>query len=335
MADSASAKLRWSLKSLGLSDQVIHAAWPEWWSEAADSSASARAELRFSVSRKLGLDPNSLSDNEQPRFIWNDEGKFKRLTTESPSERAAIVSFGVSVARALIASIAPGPPILGATAAEFRKSILNSQPFVRLIDVIALSWAVGIPVIHLRVFPLPAKRMSAMVLKVDGRFAVLLAKDANYPAPIAFYLAHELGHIALGHLSEDVALIDYGDTLQDSDPDQDEHAADRFGLELLTGMPSPTILPEATNYNAASLAQAILRSAPELGIEPGTMALCFGHSNSAWEKAFAAMKAIYTTEQPVWAEVNKIAAAQLNWEAMPSDTAAYIRAVMGGLFHAH
>jgi hypothetical protein len=333
MADSASAKLRWNLKSLGLSDQAVDAAWPDWWSEAAGASASARAELRFSLSRKLGLDPHSLFDNRQPRFIWNDEGKFKRLTTESPSERAAVVSFGASVARALIAAVPAGPSVTGLTAAALRESILSTQPFVRLVDIIALSWAVGIPVIHLRVFPLPAKRMSAMVIRVDGRFAVLLARDANYPAPIAFYLAHELGHIALGHLGDEVALVDYGDTLQDGHPDEDEQAADRFSLELLTGMPSPTILPEATNYGAASLAQAILQSASELKIEPGTMALCFGHSNSAWEKAFAAMKVIYTNEQPVWAEVNKIADAQLDWTSLPSDTAAYVRAVMGGIIH--
>ena len=41
--------------------------------------------------------------------------------------------------------------------------------------------------------------MNGMLVQVGHRFAILLARDANYPAPIAFYLAHELGHAALGH----------------------------------------------------------------------------------------------------------------------------------------
>ena len=43
------------LQQLGLSDAAINAAWPEWWSEAAEPSPSASLDLRFSLARKLGL----------------------------------------------------------------------------------------------------------------------------------------------------------------------------------------------------------------------------------------------------------------------------------------
>ncbi len=36
-----------------------------------------------------------------------------------------------------------------------------------------------------------------MVVNADGRFAILLGRDASYPAPVAFTLAHELGHVML------------------------------------------------------------------------------------------------------------------------------------------
>jgi hypothetical protein len=91
-------------------------------------------------------------------------------------------------------------------------------------------------VIYLRVFPLPAKKMNGMVVQLGDRFAILLARDANYPAPIAFYLAHELGHAALGHTRDHVAVVEFGDLLTDQGEsrDDEEKAADRYALELLT-----------------------------------------------------------------------------------------------------
>ena len=42
--------------------------------------------------------------------------------------------------------------------------------------------------------------MAAMTVHAASGNAILLAKDSGYPAQLAFYLAHELAHIALGHL---------------------------------------------------------------------------------------------------------------------------------------
>ena len=63
----------------------------------------------------------------------------------------------------------------------------------------------------LRIFPLKNKAMHAMVVRVRGRYAILLGRDATYPAPVAFTLAHELGHVLLGHLGDAPALVDLRD----------------------------------------------------------------------------------------------------------------------------
>lgn len=325
-------KLRWILQGLGLSDSAIDAAWPGWWSDEAEISESANAELRFSLARKLGLDPRSLLEGEEPRFVWWDEGKFKRVSSESDLERAAISSFGASISRALVAATKAGHSIEGVNAQQMRDLILANEPFVRLVDLLGLCWAIGIPVIHLRVFPLPAKRMCAMAVQVGDRFAILLGKDSDYPAPIAYFLAHELGHIVLGHLEDQAAIVDLQDPLEaNGDSDEEERAADRFALELLTGVSEPTVTTETRRYTATQLAQNLLATAHEVRIEPGTLALCFGHSTGDWPKAYAAMKAIYTTKQPVWSEVNQIALRQFDWTAIPEDLAFFVRAVMGGL----
>ncbi len=325
-------KLRRELKKLGLSTPAIEVAWPGWWSDDAENSASARAELRFSLARKLGLDPRSLLEDEEPRFVWRDEGKFKRLSSESDVELAAISSFGASISRALVAATKAGPSIEGVDVQRLRESILANQPFVRLVDLLALCWGVGIPVIHLRVFPLPAKRMCAMAVRAGNRYAILLGKDSHYPAPIAYFLAHEIGHIAVGHLEKEIAVVDLQDPLEaEDDPDPEERAADRYALELLTGTPEPVVTTQTRRFTAKQLAQNLLDTADEVHIEPGTLALCFGHGTGDWAKAYAAMNAIYTTSQPVWSEVNQIALKELDWTAIPDDFALFIRAVMGGV----
>ncbi len=240
------SQLRLRLKKLGLSDPAVNAAWPRWWSDEADTSVSARVDLRFSLARKLGLDPRSLLDDEQqPRFVWRDEARFKHLSGEGDLERSAITSFGKALGSVLIAASPPPIPITGSTAQSLRSLILREkQPYIRLLDLLSLSWSVGIPVIHLRVFPWPQKRMAAMTVRVDDRCAILLGKDSMYPAQVAFYLAHELAHISLAHLASDPVIVDMEQAVPSlQDPDAEEGSADRFALELLTGDPQPVVLP--------------------------------------------------------------------------------------------
>ena len=171
-----------------------------------------------------------------------------------------------------------------------------------------------------------------MAVRVHERFAILLAKDSDYPAPIAYYLAHELGHIALGHLQEGNALIDLTDPLESGeDADEEERAADRFALELLTGTPEPTVSTQTRHFTAEQLAQNLLATGQKIQIEPGTLALCFGHTTGNWAKAYGAMKHIYTDSHHVWLEINRIAQRQLHWPAVSEDMGLFIRAVIGGL----
>jgi hypothetical protein len=325
-------KLRRDLRKIGLSEPAISAAWPGWWSDDAESSASARLELRFSLARKLGLDPRSLLEHEEPRFVWRDETKFKRLSSETNQQLAAISAFGASVGRALVSATKSARSIEGLDAQRLRNSILATQQYVRLVDLLSLSWAVGIPVVHLRVFPLSAKRMCAMTVRVGTRYAVLLAKDADYPAPIAYYLAHEIGHLTLGHLRAETAVVDLQDPLTGAgSADADEIAADTFALELLTGRDQFVIDTKTRRFTARHLAETLLSTAEELRVEPGTLALCFGHSTGNWSKANAAMKTIYAERHPVWLQVNQIAKRELDWTAVPEDVASFLRAVLGGV----
>jgi hypothetical protein len=272
-----------------------------------------------------------VDDEGVARFAWLDEARFKNLAGESELERAAIASFGRAIGSILLEATREGPEILTPDVAGIRNSILRSQPFVTLLDLLALSWAAGVPVVQLRIFPLRRKRMAAMTVRVGNRSAILLGKDSRYPAQVAFYLAHEIGHIALGHLSQGSSIVD----LEDEHPsiavsDKEENEADEFALHLLTGKTNPSVVSAFQSYNAPGLAEAVLRSAEAIHIEPGTLALCFGYSSGNWAVVNSAMRFIYESPRPIWREVNATAMRQLGIDHVPSDSRPYLTAVLGG-----
>ena len=317
------------LRHAGLSSSVIRAAWPVWWSDELSSSPSGRTELRFTLARKLGLSPKSLL-GERIEFVWKNKARFKYLSVQDDFQQSALTSFGVSLARLLLRASPRGDSIAGIDAQQLREHILSAREFVDLQGLLVVCWAVGIPVIHLRVFPLPTKSMHAMVVEVEGRHAILLGRDANYPAPIAFTLAHELAHIILKHLDGVAALIDLEDPASANAKDDQEVEADAYALELLTGSGQPEITTNIENFSALALAEAVLEAAPIYKIEPGTLALCLAYRRQLWPTAMASLHNIYSSSKPVWNEVNAIAINELDWQELNDESAEYLSRVMTG-----
>ena len=316
------------LREAGISRAAIKAAWPSWWTEEAEQTLSGRAELRFALARRLGLEPKPLL-GERVEFVWNDEAKFKHLSAEDEAQRAALTSFGMSIGRLLLRAT-PATESAPAPADLLREAILAGNQFVDLGSLLSTCWAMRIPVVHLRVFPLEAKSMHAMVVRSGGRFAILLGRDASYPAPVAFTLAHELGHVMLGHLEDSPALVDLEDPALGNDGDDQEREADGYALTLLTGSPNPDIRTNLDRFNAPTLAGAVLNAAATYRVEPGTLALCLAYRRAAWPVAMSALRFIYRERKPAWREVNGIADHELDWDALGDEAAYYLRNVMTG-----
>lgn len=334
MTVEAADELVRRLRRVGLSNAAIRAAWPRWWSNEADSSPSARLELRFSIARNLGLEPASLFEGVgDPRFVWRGEARFKRLTVASEVERDAIASFGKALGSVLVAATPETrPALVGASASELRRSILASGdiPFVRLTDLLALCWGIGIPIAHLQVFPGEQKGMAAMTVLIADRPVVLLAKASKFPGQLAFYVAHEIGHVAMSHVPTGAVLVDMDeDTPARDSQDQEELDADAYALELLTGEQQPKVVSGTEHASGPELARIALEGAAELGIEPGTLALCFGYSTGRWRTAMRAMSRIYPEAKPLWKDINRLALNQLSVDRLPEDSREYLVAALG------
>lgn len=315
------------LRRAGLSKAAIDAAWPDWWSEDAAQSPSARAELRFALARRLGLSPQKLL-GERVEFVWKNEARFKHLTAADAALEAALASFGMIIGGLLLRATPVHGSLVGVSADDLRSAILTNRDFVDLQSLLATCWGLGIPVVHLRVFPLETKAMHAMVVQSEGRHAILLGRDDSYPAPIAFTLAHEIGHIALDHLESAPALVDMEEPDGQSTDDQ-ELAADRFALAVLTGREEPVIETSLAEFNAPTLAASVLKAGPQLRIEPGVLGMCLGHQRNAWALARAAMRFIYSEPHEVWRSVNGIANLELDWNAIGEESAHYLGRVLG------
>ena len=225
--------LRNELRAAGLSRAAVDAAWPDWWSDQAEASVSARTELRLAVARNLGLAPKALV-GERVDFVWRNRARFKHLRAEDEVPLAALNSFGVSVGRSLIEATERNGDMVGLSAGDLRALLLN-MGIPDLPGLLTVCWAIGVPVAHLRVWPLAQKAMHAMVVGQKERHAILFSREASYPAMVAFTLAHEIGHIALGHVPADDVLVDAEDPAGVADHDDEETAADRYALEVLLG----------------------------------------------------------------------------------------------------
>ena len=320
--------LRKQLLQAGLAKGVIDAAWPEWWSDEGDASRSARTELRYELARRLGLSPRALLD-EHVEFSRSKNARFKHLTAETADQQALLASFGSALGSLLVRATPVSAFDLPRDPKVLREAILESNQFVSLESLLAVCWATGLPVIQLRVFPMTAKRMHAMVSASRSRFAIMIGFDAGYPARAAFTLAHELGHIALGHLDGEGAIIDLDEVGRGTETDAQERAADEFALTLLAGSPRPEITSSLTRYNSTSLATAVVEQAPALGIEPATLVLCLAYQTGEWGKATSALRQIYGEPRPIWTFLNALAERELEWDELGDEAGDYLRRVMG------
>ena len=187
----------------------------------------------------------------------------------------------------------------------------------------------GIPVVQLEVFPLNAKRMHAMTVKVEDRYAILLGTKSAYPAQAAFTVGHELGHITAGHLDNNAALLDVEDPLEVAERDAEEGSADAYALSLLTGYRDLSVFADATKYNSTQVARAVIKAASDESIDPGTLALCLAFSTGNWKESIGALKIIYGRHPfgSVGAFVNQVAQTQLSLSAV-DDRSQYLRRIL-------
>jgi transcriptional regulator with XRE-family HTH domain len=151
---------------------------------------------------------------------------------KSGAEKASPESALVPLAQFLSKVVAAAAPVTAVSSvphdpAALRKQLIEDRGSVTLDALLDWCWSAGIVVLPVRV----NGAFAAAAWIEDGR-PVIVLKDSRSPAVFwLFDLAHELGHIALGHVTE-AGVVD-GDLRRPDPDDREERAANDYALDLL------------------------------------------------------------------------------------------------------
>jgi len=287
----------------GLSKKNLTSLMPEWWSAEIEVTPGAAQRAKIYLAKALSLQIRAFSE-DPPRVAFDlpKEKRFKLSAKTSEDDVAVAVALAKSASRIALNAIANDHSPLPPSAAEIRGQILASgAPWVGLEQILELCWSNGVPVLHLA-SPLLGRKMDGIAMSIKGRPSIVLS-NVRKQGFLLFHLAHELGHIALGHLSENGAIVDDEINKNESDEGRNfqEIEADRFAIELLTGN-ADTRLTLPRLMQARSLADTATRFGRERQIDPTHAVLNVAHNNrKIFPLCVSAVKEISgkTTDQEV------------------------------------
>jgi hypothetical protein len=228
------------LSAIGLSESYVRrSALPSWWNDELNNQPTAVLEGAGHIAKRLHLDLRSLiSDDQEVQFKPLPQTKFKyHLQRESDvpstshqlaSRVAELVAYGIQT---------PFVPI-PEDANQIRAEILQTNPQINLESLLNYCWQHGIAVVYFNDYPDNTRKITGLIQwqgdrlcrLAENRPVIVLSSKRTHPAWLAFHLAHELAHLALGHIKEGI-LID--DEIKQDSSDQEEIDANLFAVQLL------------------------------------------------------------------------------------------------------
>ena len=320
------------LSRIGLTRKYVRGtAFPGWWDDEVASTPAGYAQGLLLLSRHLGLDIRSLQNDSSPVRL-REFGLCKYKKRESVSEDDLALCRMIATRAGQLAAEAVTMPYKGipASASDIRQTILDTGAgWVGLSELLDFCWSAGIPVLHLDHFPKSARRPDGFVARVNGRPVVVLCVRKKQPAWLLFILAHELGHAALGHISEDGSIMD--DRVDKESQDAEEKEANAFAIDLLTGSPHYRVSAADRWPNAHGLAEEAKRIGRLEMIDPGHIVLNYAHSMG--RDFFGVANAALTRLNPdadAIAFIRGVMADRLDWSNLPEDSSEFLMRVTAG-----
>lgn len=318
------------LKQQGFTRQFVKGVLPDWWDDSMANTASGYQEAGMLLAKLFNIRPSSLlSENLAPEFRFGAR-RFKRNQCSDVADLDQACSLAMTAAKLAVQAM-PNAYVKPDAAAELRRSLL-SNPEQRWIDFSTLlqyCWQIGIPVLHLSHLPNGAKKMDGLALSVGGRPAIVLTSKRPH-GYMLFHLAHELGHIAEGHVDEDGAwAIDT--EIDAADEQEDEVAANRYGFTVLTGEPIFKGLAESASIpkKGTQLALASMVMASSRRIDPMHVALATAHRCKNFKLGGAALLALVKNRPDDISVCTAMLERELDWESLSDDEAAVLRKLTG------
>lgn len=257
------------LSQVGVGPVFARRAFPAWWDDDVAATPAGFQQACLYLSRAFNVELSSLAAEGAQIQFRQAQSKFKLSRAVSQQDVQISAQYVTAIARIALSAIdsqIPPPP----DPEGMRQACLVNH---RSVDLDALlAWCVksSIPVLH--VSDLPGKKMTGQVVRAGGKYAIVLTRQ-GCASEMLFWLAHELGHIARGHLSSDGFVTDQ--SIGSVNSDAEENEADSFAIRLLNG--GPTAYRTGLYTTAAELAQAAIAKGNSERIDPGHIVLNCAH----------------------------------------------------------
>lgn len=281
----------WSrLKEIGYDrDFVISTILPEWWDDKLAETPSNRALAEMIIARQLGI-PLAHLQNPAQKLQRPKAGvaRLRRWSNAAREEVGPAVQVASRLAQLIALGMREAPPFQNLPdALTIRDEIFSFSPsqLVNLETLLSYCWKRGIPVAHLSRFPRHSKKIIGLAAVFENRPVIILASRRDALPWLTFDLAHELGHIALKHVSTGKYEVDLEIPLEA----KEEREANDFASRLLFGVENFQIGSKRW-LKAQVLAAECQRLQQTNHMDAGLLIVNYGKTMGQWAAAESALK---------------------------------------------
>ena len=270
-------------------DFVRSAILPDWWDDSLQSDARLLPDIELRVARFLGLPLAEVRNPSHPLVVQAAHNTVLRKTqgTKVESLHPAIHT-ARRVAEAVLRNMQDKPAgSIPPTPEDWRRELVSGTKPVTLEAMLYDLWGRGIPVIPLEHLPSPA--FQGMACLLDGRPVIVIGQKHDIPSRVAFFVAHEAGHLAAGDCANGQTIVDESETGADSS--EMEKRADRFASRVVLGGTDPAKLSGADHRELALNAYTLQQ---QTGADAGALIFHWARRNGDdFTTAVMAAKALY------------------------------------------
>ena len=270
---------------------------PSWWEDSIALSEGGFREAASYVCAHLGYSLASLIDEGRELVFSHQAGvKYKKAKGVSKEEVTLATHYALGVARFVAKAMVDKSELATVPSPDaWRVPLLASsdRQWVCLRHILTATWALGIPVIHLKNLPSKAKKPDALTTMVGDRPVIVVLSARKSPSWIAFIVAHELGHIHQGHLKAGETLVD--EKMDAQVEDEEEVEANQFAAKLLTGH-SDLGMHSTQRLSPRQLAHHAAIFGKNYRIAPAVAALNYGFTTEQWAIANGAVSILEKDE---------------------------------------
>lgn len=263
---------------------------PDWWDEECAGDPELLPELELRVARFLGYPLSTVRDSESALAAPVVPGaRLRRVRGVDGDRLAPAIHSALQVGGAVVRNLRDSGrtrKALPREGGEWRRELARSNGTVTLDDILDDLWRRGIPVVPLDVLPAPSFQGLACI--VEDHPVILLGHKHDEPGRVAFFVAHEAGHIARGDCRPDHPVVDEEDLIVDEATM--EQAADRYATQVLVGEAS---VPQLEGDTFKELATRAADLETQTGADASILLFAWAAKTGDYAAATMAVKALY------------------------------------------